>query len=114
MAIEIKNHDGEVILVVNADTLVGANLSSAYLRPIAGFSLENADFSNMDLTGVNFEYTDLNGASFYNANLSEANFRGADLTGAYFGKANLSKTTLRNAELRDVNFYEANLFRTTF
>ena len=71
MTIEIKTKIGEVLRIVEADSLRGANLRGADLR---GANLRFADLRFADLSGA-----DLRGAGLYNANLYNANLSGADL-----------------------------------
>lgn len=65
--IEIKNIYGEVIeRFPELDSLVGADLSFKHLM--------FADFSDMDLTNANFEFSELYGAVFDGAILDGVNF----------------------------------------
>jgi uncharacterized protein YjbI with pentapeptide repeats len=59
----------------------GADCSANVIR--AG-SLRNGDFSNLNLTKVNFEGTDLSGADFSGADITLANFWNTRLDGAKF------------------------------
>ena len=63
---------------------------------------ERADFSQADLTEVDFSY--LSGAD-----LSEANLRGADLSEANLSEAYLSEADLREAYLSEADLRGANL-----
>jgi hypothetical protein len=73
--IEIKNKNGDVLFIVQADTLRGADLSWADLR--------EANLRGADLRGADLSRANLRGAYLSRANLREANLRGADLRGAY-------------------------------
>jgi len=81
-----------------------------------------ADFSNLNLRGIDFSQTDLgivnlSGADLSNANLSGVNFRqanltradltGADLSGAFLALTNLTQANLSNAVLYKANLKEA-------
>ena len=68
-----------------ADVIVkGANLSGITLY-------EGGDFSNRDLTGMDFSY----------ASLTEGNFTNSDITGANFEGALLSNVDFKNSNLED-------------
>ena len=84
--IEIKNKDGAVLRTVDADTLLGANLSGADLR---GADLSGANLSGANLSGADLRGADLSGADLHWANLSGANLRGANLSGANLRGAGL-------------------------
>ncbi|MBI2446571.1 MAG: pentapeptide repeat-containing protein [Parcubacteria group bacterium] len=98
MPVEIKNLDGKVMLVYEADTLVGADLKNKNLTKV--------DFRNMDLGGINLEYAHCRGADFSGANLKnaympyaqcmEAIFHGTD-----FENANIERVRFDNADLRN-------------
>jgi hypothetical protein len=75
MPIEIKDAHGRVLATVDADSLVGA------------------DLSHRDLRGANLSGCDLRGAHFISANLENADLRGALLTQSFPG-ANLRGTLL--------------------
>src|SRR5574343_626497 len=81
--IEIKNVQGKVIFISNADSLRVAELRYA--------NLEGAN-----LTGTNLEGANLTGANLRGANLSFANLEGANLTGANLYLADLSFANLHN------------------
>src|SRR5690349_9264242 len=75
--IQIKNlYTGTILKEVDADTLVGANLSGA-------------DLSRANLSGANLSRANLSGANLSRANLSGATLSGADLSGADLSGANL-------------------------
>src|SRR5574343_100154 len=87
--IEIKNVQGKVIFISNADSLRVAELRYA--------NLEGAN-----LTGTNLEGANLTGANLRGANLSFANLEGANLTGTNLTGANLSLADLSFANLHNV------------
>lgn len=74
-------------------------------------SLENRDFSNVDLAGAVFVAAEMRETNFAGANLTNAmltkgnmlgaNLRGADLTGALIDRVTLYKADLTNAILVD-------------
>lgn len=77
-----------------------------------GRNLRNAKFVNATLTDVNFQNADLRGADFTNADLDNANLTGANLEGANLTNATLSGThmvnvNLKNAILTNVDMSEA-------
>src|SRR5690349_16408832 len=82
--IEIKHRtNGKVLLTVDAETLVGADLSGASLR--------NADLMKMDLGNA-----DLRGADLRGADLRYADMRGSDLRGTNLRGARFHRTSLRH------------------
>ena len=102
--IEIKNMNGGVIHTVDADTLVGANLSGANLK---GANLEGANLKGAYLKGAYLE-----GANLRDANLKGADFTHAGLSGANLKYADLQDATLKYAYLQDATFRGANLMGT--
>ncbi len=66
-------------------------------RSCVGCDLEQADFTRMDLSGVNLEGADLRNASFFLSDLTKANLKNSNLNGARFGGADLSGCDLRGA-----------------
>jgi len=68
-----------------------------------GATIENANFSNSDLTGT----ADISGASFDGANLTGANFSYATLPGASFERARLSRSELLGANFAGAKLYGA-------
>ena len=95
--IEIKNRfTGEILLTVQSDTLVGADLHGA--------DLTDANLKGADLTDANLRYANLFGANLFEANLRYANLIGADLL-----NADLRGADLRFADLTDADFTDANL-----
>lgn len=72
-------------------------------------TLRGANFSGMDLRGIDFWESDLRGADFSAANLEGACLVGCDLRGVDFSNANLSRTDLRNVWIKATNLYGANL-----
>ena len=97
------------------------NRRFAKWRP-AGWRLEGAELSAVDLRGIhlsgvqvqgaNFERADLRGASFRRADLAQAHLAFADLRGAAFFYARLPKADLNHADGRGANFSNANLSGT--
>src|SRR3954470_21950035 len=70
---------GEVVLRVDGDTLVGADLSGLSLRCA---DLRDADLSRADLSRADLSSADLRGACLAGADLTGANLTIADLTSA--------------------------------
>lgn len=97
-------------------TFTEANLSGSVLTDA---DLPGADFSGADLSNTNLENVNLQNAKLLGANLTGANLAGADLTGADFSGANLtranltginlSQTTLRGARLNNSHLVGADL-----
>ena len=80
--IEIKHRStGEVLHIVQADTLRGANL--------IGLNLRGADLYGADLSGANLSYANLSYANLRGANLSYADLIGANLIGSNLYGASL-------------------------
>ena len=113
MPVEIKNLDGKIILVYEADTLVNADLKNK--------NLTKANFRNIDLSKINLEYAHCRGADFSGALLKnaympyaqcmEAVFHGTDFEGA-----NIERVRFDNADLKDAKNLEkvARDFRARF
>lgn len=82
-------------------------------------TLSHADFSGLDLSGVNFMNAILEGVNFSNADLSEACLIGANLWDAILENANLqgvdfTDAKLIGADLCGANLEGANLTETDF
>lgn len=100
MPVEIRNLDGKIILVYEADTLVGADLKNK--------NLTKADFRNMDLSKINLEYAHCRGADFSDtilrdaympyAQCMDAIFHGTDFEGANIERVRFDNADLRNAK----------------
>ena len=96
--IEIKHKNaGNVLKVVDADSLSGADLYGADLY---GADLRGADLSGAYLYGADLSGADLSGANLYQADLYKADLTGANLHGANLYQANLSEADLSGADLR--------------
>ena len=105
--IEIKNcYTGEVILTLDIETLLYADLSGADL---SGANLSRADLSRADLRWADLRWANLSGADLRWANLSGANLSRADLRWADLRWANLSGADLSGANLSGANLSGANL-----
>ena len=89
--IEIKNLKGEVIHILYADTLRGADLCEVDLcrANLCGVDLREADLHGADLCGA-----DLCGANLRKADLRKADLCGVDLCGADLGEADLREADL--------------------
>ena len=108
---EIKNIKGEVIIVIDGESLVNADLRCVYLRgaDLRGADLHGAYLRGADLRRANLQNAYLRGANLRGAILRGANLHGANLSDACLGDANLSDTYLRGAILRGTNLRGANL-----
>jgi uncharacterized protein YjbI with pentapeptide repeats len=130
--IEIKNSRGHVLHTVDADTLIGADLSGLDLTDA---NLRGADLSHAKLVKTNLAYAALMGAEFNSAHLEETNFYHADLRGANFQTRHIEASDIEgptvmvnvsfegaylqsavfcHCELFDVFFYEAELMGANF
>lgn len=117
----------------------GTNLTSTYFNYMNGFTeaqlrsassvkgitlwshtMENWDFSKLDLTLANFGYGEVNGANFANAKLTSVTFDNMDVTGANFEGADLRNAKFHNTldtiftVLTNANFTNADLRGTEF
>jgi uncharacterized protein YjbI with pentapeptide repeats len=110
--IEIKHRETkEVLLRVEADSLVGAMLRGASL-PHA--NLRFANLPGSDFTGANMPWarltcSNLRRACLERATLVRANIRMANLRGANLSAANLQQAVLADTCLRGCLFYGADL-----
>ena len=77
--IRILNKNGDLLLEVDADTLIRADLIRADL---SGANLYGADLRGANLRGADLRGADLRGADLRGADLIGANLYGADLSGA--------------------------------
>ena len=93
---QIKNKKGEVLSIVEAETLQAADLRYSNLYEA---QLAQANLSEADLCWANLCWADLRGADLRGANLEFVNFRYADLTGADLTGADLTGASLRFADL---------------
>jgi len=109
---QIKNRwTGAVILEIEGDNLIDADLRGADLRgaDLRGAHLIDADLIDADLRGAHLIDADLRGANLYGAHLRGANLRGANLYGAHLIDANLYGADLRGADLIDADLRGADL-----
>lgn len=70
---------------------------------------KRADFTSIDLQGVNFQEANLREAYFESANLEGVNFQEASLRGAMLKGANLEAADLQVADFKGADLREANL-----
>lgn len=100
---QIKNKKGEVLSIVEAETLQGADLrySNLYEAQLAQINLNEADLCWANLTGADLRGADLRGANLEFANFRYADLTGADLTGASLRFADLSYATIEGVKLPD-------------
>lgn len=87
-------------------TLEEFKKAEPYLEDI---SLENGDFSGMDLKGIKFGGAYLAGANFKNCDLTGAEFLGGQLAKINFQNANLTKARFECCILDYADFRGANL-----
>lgn len=95
-----------------------AKFRDAHLGKVSfdGVRLDDADFSSVDLRGVDFSRAIyLRHANFERADLAGANFRGAELEGARFrGAKNLIQVNFENARLDGADFTSGDLRHADF
>lgn len=78
--------DGGFFLNVSRMSFMGCGLTGAYfqggvIQNINGCNLNGVTFSQVDLTGNQFQYSGFNGSTYFqNCNLKNANFEGCNLT----------------------------------
>ncbi|HVS39887.1 MAG TPA: pentapeptide repeat-containing protein [Gemmataceae bacterium] len=134
IGIEIKHKfSGEVLRVVEAPTLIGANLARAALdmadlarvdlrgvnlqgaelsaADLSGSILKRADLSGCNLAGANLEGSTLIAAVLTGSNLTAANLAGCDLTGCDLAQARLTGANLAGADLSRADLRGADLSR---
>lgn len=77
---------------------------------------EYADFSNVDLSGVNLSSLGdkLNDADFYKCNLTGAKLKNTQLHEAKFSYANLTDADLEGSDCNSASFFEANVNKCNF
>lgn len=114
--LNILGPGGEVLCLVPAKTLEGADLTKANLHcaNLANCNLRKANMSGVDVTRAQLTKANLENAQFATANLSGANMREANLTGATLTNATMKGTSLEGAvlvkaDLNGANLKEANL-----
>lgn len=71
--------------------------------------LRYADFTGLNLSGINLEGLDLSGASFYRTNLEGANLESTILTETNFCHATMRSANLCKAHIEGTIFNEANV-----
>lgn len=75
---------------------------------------KKADFSNLNLTGFNFDEISLCSVSFEDSNLTKASFRKTNLYGANLNGARLYEANFEGAELERANLEGANAKKANF
>ena len=80
-------------------------------RPVKmrGSALSDFDFSNLNLTGADFSFSDLSGANFSNSILHNANLSFSSLANASFENADLTGANLNFSGMNGANLTGANL-----
>ncbi len=113
---KILNKKGDVLMIVDADTLSNADLRDANLRDadLSGANLSGANLRGADLRYADLRDAELRDADLRDADLSGANLRGANLRGANLSGANLSGANLSDADLRNANLIHACLIVITW
>jgi hypothetical protein len=93
---KIKNYLGNVLCVVEAANLCGADLQGADLQYA---NLRAANLQGADLQGADLQYANLQYANLQGADLRAANLQGADLQDADLKYASLPNFQLPAGEL---------------
>lgn len=108
---------GQVLAIVEADSLIGANLRGQQLQfsALKGTDLRMGDLSRCRLDGADLRRANLQRANLQGANLLGANLTGADLRIAFMAGANLCGTDLTgvrmdNANVRFVRYDQATVW----
>lgn len=91
--------------------LSGINLSKLNL---IGANFSDTRLIDADLSGADLSYTNFSGASLCHAKLLNATFLHANLSNADFTEANLSGAVLARANLSESLFYDADLYHACF
>jgi len=81
-----------------------------FLSCLSFLNLEGCILDNRNLSGADFNHSNLKDVSLISANLSMAKLYETQLAGAKLQDANLSAADLTKSNLEAVNFYSANLF----
>ncbi len=108
------NHDS-LILLEEADFnemyLCGIDLSGANLKKASFCKAElyRSNLSGANLSGANLEEANLCETGLTEINFNNANLLNANLSRANLWRGNLNKTNLSNANCREANFWQANL-----
>lgn len=79
-----------------------------------GCDIRDADFSRSSLANVNFRNVDLRRANFRDTCAKNVNFRNAKLDDTCFAHTSLANADFRNASLNSTSFYRANLLNADF
>jgi uncharacterized protein YjbI with pentapeptide repeats len=108
---QMRRVGGEVIATVEAETLVGADLSGLNLdwANLTERELRDANFSHSSLTGANLSQADLRGANFDHAVLAGTNLWGANMAGASLNETFLAGAHLEGADLRQAHLNTSKL-----
>jgi len=89
MPIQIKSRFTDtVLLALNAETLVGADLHHA--------DLHHANLHRADLRGADLRRSNLSGSDLHRSDLHRSDLRGSDLRGSYLSGADLSGAIIRD------------------
>jgi uncharacterized protein YjbI with pentapeptide repeats len=75
-----------------------------------GAKLRFVNLSNLDLTGINFDYADLTGSDLRDSNLSNASFQYAILRDVHLGGTQCKNTNFHYANLTGVCYSETTNF----
>lgn len=129
-ALEIANKEGENLSHLRMGCLGqfggDENVFCGHLQNLNldSASLNETDFSGLDMTGASFKNASLRGAVFKNTNLSRVDFSDADLSeatfemssveNAIFSGARIHNTSFEGSVLRSTNFTNANIYNSTF
>lgn len=93
--IQILNKRGVLLLEVNADSLIGLNLSVT--------NLDGADFNGKNLRASNLSGCSLKNADFFGSNLSGVDLSNCDIDGAIFNNVRMQGTVTSGTSFRYIN-----------
>ena len=79
-----------------------------------GVTFNNKDFTNYDLSGVDFSGAVFTSPNFTNANLTNTNFNGSSMTSPNFTNVTLTETNFSNVNLTNQNFSGKTLNKVKF
>jgi len=108
---EILSTAGKVILTLESDHLIEADLR--------GLDLRGADFTGVDISDVAFDGADLRAALFADVDGRRTSFRGADMRNcviacSQFGAVTFAKAKLDRCHMRDVTTYNVDFSDVSF
>jgi len=89
--------------------LAGKTITSGEVSDLSGESLQCANLTDANLSGLSLDQIDITGADLRGANLQNTDLTQATLNGADFQGANLAGATLDQSEAQGADFRDADL-----